>query len=455
MCSFIRENGKKCMLSFVLLVAFCGFMGKTFEYHFQPVSIVGEGNHKSVSTARTSVSYRYSAQFNKVLKNVRYRQFTSMYQPDLSSAVPGLSSTDILGKNCNRMVPQGICFAEDYMIISAYDGGENKGGSKKNPSVLYILSNEDAQNRTYLTTIVLPDINHVGGLAYDGRYLWIAKSTTKTCSAIDISAIEHAVMSGQNSCAVEYTATVPCDMTASFLTYYDNRLWIGTFANRSRKEGMLKSFQIKGSGRRLALEEVNSVSIPYNANGINIEKVGQRVCMAVMTSFSRASDSTVYLYELENDDTAKIRKVYHGIYKFPPMGEEIASDGTDAYFIFESAATCYTKQAYRKCMNPVDRVCAVKISDLYYWSDIALLSGTMPDEEVLDIDRICLEGILPKDGYELLKAALCGRTARIDDIPGVSVRKKERRRTRQGGRPEFDLGRYKNGIMTSCLERAG
>jgi hypothetical protein len=390
----------------ILLAAFCFFTRETMRCWFQPVSIVGNDSRKSVSSSQTTSSYRYSTQFNKTLNNARYTQFRNIYQPEMSTAIPGLASTDILGINCDRMVPQGICIAGDYMIVSAYDSGSNRPGQKKQRSVLYVLSNKDAQKRTYLTTIVLPDINHVGGLAYDGKYLWIAKSTTKTCSAIDMRLIERAAASGQNSCEVEYTATVSCGMTASFLTYYDNRLWIGTFANKSSREGKLVSFNIVGSGKNLTLEKVNCLTIPYNANGVNIEEMNGQVCMAVVSSFSRTSDTVVYLYELDEDDTEEITKVYRGRYQFPPMGEEVASDGEHAYFLFESAATCYSEKAGRKCNSPVDRICAVKMSDLYYWSDIALLNGELPAKEAQTISIAKMDMVLPKDTYDNMRDAL-------------------------------------------------
>ena len=464
MCSFFRENYIKLIMITILLAAFCALTNETLQYQFRPVDMIAQDGRKAVSSARTTSSYRYSAQFNKVLNSTRYARFGSMYQPQLSTAIPGLSNTDVLGVNCNQMVPQGLCIAEDYMIVSAYDSGSNYGGRDKQRSVLYILSNKDPEKRTYLTTIVLPDINHVGGLAYDGRYVWIAKSTTKTCSAIDIKRIDHAVMSGQNSYEVDYTATVDCGMTASFLNYYDNRIWVGTFANKSRKEGKMASFEIHGSGHRLSLEKVNSVSIPYNANGVHIEKINDEVCMSIVSSFSRVSDTTVYLYELENDDNKEISKVYRGRYQFPPMGEEIASDGQNVYFLFESAATCYSEATGKKCTSPVDRICAVKMSDLYYWSDIALMNGTLPDQDIPEIAKESFESILPKDVFEMIEEIERVRgNITADEEPVIEknsniiaydILNLKRIGNKRSRGPTLHAGRYCNGIVACCHIRA-
>lgn len=353
-----------------LMVALCAFTRETVRYQYEEIALVGEEKSKHISEAYTSNSYRYSAQFNRILQNNRYASFSEMYQADKSTAIPGLANTDVLGNNCKGMVPQGICVTKDYMIISAYDSGK-RGASRvrnKQNSVLYILSNHDAEKRQYLTTVVLPDVNHVGGLAFDGKYLWIAKSTTNTCSAISIKEIDKAVASGQNSVSLDYTATVDCGMTASFLTYYDHRLWVGSFAAKNRKVGKLSSFSIGEWDDTITLTRVNSVDIPYHANGVAIKKIDNRVCMTVISSYSRMRDTTVYLYELQDDDMPYIAKKYKGEYKFPPMGEEVAFDGKDAYFLFESAASCYSYEKGNKCVNPVDRVCAIELEELFAWT---------------------------------------------------------------------------------------
>ena len=97
--------------------------------------------------AITSMEFRYDKRFQKTLSH--YRFFGNLYQADDSTPVPGLQSTDILGEECSQMVPQGICIAGDYMIVTAYDSGyfykdeTGKSCRKINPSVLYVLSNQN------------------------------------------------------------------------------------------------------------------------------------------------------------------------------------------------------------------------------------------------------------------------------------------------------------------------
>ena len=55
------------------------------------------------------------------------------------------------------MVPQGMCIAEQYTLITAYDSDEAA------KSVIYVLD----FNKNLVKTLILPDSYHVGGIAYD------------------------------------------------------------------------------------------------------------------------------------------------------------------------------------------------------------------------------------------------------------------------------------------------
>ena len=81
MCSFFRENYIKLIMITILLAAFCALTNETLQYQFRSVDMIAQDGRKAVSSARTTSSYRYSAQFNKVLNSTRYARFGSMYQP--------------------------------------------------------------------------------------------------------------------------------------------------------------------------------------------------------------------------------------------------------------------------------------------------------------------------------------------------------------------------------------
>lgn len=346
----------------LVLALFCVSSYQLFTYQARPVSVVSD--NAKIDQAKTSTSFRYTAQFNKTLSNPRFEAFQELYRVSDSIAIPGLDSTDVLGRNCKDMVPQGICFTDKYVLISAYDHGNSARVGKYN-SVIYVLSNRKGK-QTYLTTIVLPDVNHVGGLTFDGKYVWIAKSTTKKCSAIDKRVLDQAVASGQNSFALaEYTKTVSCEMNASFITYYDGMLWVGSFVSRKNGVGTLQSYEIHGRGDTLKLVKSESLAIPSYANGAQFVSFAGKTCLAVMTSYSRYMNSEAMIYEVYRGHDGSLMKRKLSKIELPPLGEEFASDGKNIYAIFESGATEYSAPKYERCNYVVDRVCAFSIADFF------------------------------------------------------------------------------------------
>ena len=406
----IWKTYKAYMVSIVLVLAlFCVCTNKLIVQYYSPIAMVK--SDLPVEGAMTSTSFRYTAQFNKTLSNKRYARFQEMFRAQESTAMPGLACTDILGQNCADMVPQGICVAGEYMLISAYDHG-NRDRAGRYRSVIYVLSNKKPQQRKYLTTIVLPDVNHVGGLAYDGRYVWVAKSTTKCCSAIDKRIIEKAVASGQNSYELTaYTATVDCGMTASFLTCYDNMLWVGDFVSRKNGVGSLVGFDISGRGADLRLQKKEALAIPHYANGAQFVRYAGKNCLAVVTSYSRYADSKVNIYEVYkgHDNATKKRKVAD--FAMPPMAEELVSDGKLIYAIFESGATEYSAPKYERCNNLVDRICAFSVSDFFADVKEGVAIRRTSDSHVPDLVIQC-EALCPRENdftrfveYQQLKSS--------------------------------------------------
>lgn len=334
------------------------------------------------ATKKTSSKLRYPQEYMN----------TEMNYPTISKlnasgmfAVPGLEYTNVNGKGCDTMVPQGLCVAGDYILISAYDGIElyksnleeriktdiNKmlysKESKHNihNSVIYVLSKKD---KSYLTTLVLPDFNHVGGLAYDGDYIWVAKGSDCALSAIKYSTVSNAVKSKKDSVSVKYYQTAPCGIRASMVTYYNNRLWVGVFNKDSN--GYLKGFDVyRNSKKKLYLLPYRTITLPNKANGVVLASVGGKTQMVVNTSYGRNSASNAYFYTLNiNKDYSLSDYTLRKKLKLPPMAEEICIDGSRVYNLFESGATPYSSVCGNRAKNIVDRVCVSNIKSYFPWT---------------------------------------------------------------------------------------
>lgn len=119
-----------------------------------------------------------------------YQDFRERYDDSASLIMPGMTSTYLSSSDsCDQMVPQGFCFADasaqngkKYFLVSAYcgvttrdpiTGADKRTGDHSHQSVIYVL---DADTKEYVTTIVLPTYGHVGGVCYDGKYVWYSIS---------------------------------------------------------------------------------------------------------------------------------------------------------------------------------------------------------------------------------------------------------------------------------------
>ena len=272
--------------------------------------------------------------------------------------MPGVTSTDINGKTCKTMVPQGICIAKDYLLISAYDS------NGKYKSVLYVMSNSEPSNRKYVMTLVLPISGHVGGIAFDGSYVWVANG--KSVSSIKYSTLKSKVTSAvsakKSSVSISFSTTCSVLTQASFMTYYDNLLWVGLFTEKGQGDGNMYGYKI--SSDRKKLTKKYRMTVPDRTQGACF-KDGY---LFLSRSYSRNVGSSTYISQMRIYKPSFSKPTSAGlIYKndakktitLPPMSEGIVAGSTYVYNIFESCAT-----KYKSCKYPVDRIVAYKFDAL-------------------------------------------------------------------------------------------
>ncbi len=333
----------------------------------------------SVSAAEISKDYRYDSRFKAAL--VAFNDL-SLITEDYY-AIPGLEST-VLGNEeaCTAMTPQGLCATEDYVFISAYCGikryksdleenksfGKNKDkiaaeeNHKVHNSVIYIL---DRETGAYLKTLVLPDSNHVGGLATDGKNLFIAKSSDKQVSVISASQIALAMQTKSLTVKAIYEYSFDCGCTASFVTYHNGILWVGVFNEKS--QGELNGYKIDV----LSLEKVASVKIPAKANGAVFCDISGETCLAIGSSYGRKNLSKAYLYSVDSYGKDKMTLAEKVVYTLPPTVQNFAYFNGNIYHIYESAATCYSQVESlfetKSTSFPIDRVCIGQAENLFNW----------------------------------------------------------------------------------------
>ncbi|MCR5625613.1 MAG: hypothetical protein K6G11_10350, partial [Lachnospiraceae bacterium] len=349
--------------------------------------------NKSNHFPQTDDNERFPGEYDKIIK--KYDDFEEL-STNGSFTLPGLTETNVHGLKCSAMTPQGICTTEKYILITAYCRGKlhkvdlatkiykptnvarlakniiNEDEAYEHRSVIYVI---DKKTKDYMTTLCLDDMNHVGGITYDGHYAWIAKSSDYELSAINIKTIDKAVKKHCDAVNVKYDATIACDRMASFVTYFDNRLWVGFCNGDTKGNGVLDGFDIsydedEDGNTEVSLLSSKEISIPYNANGAVFAKIEGDVCLAVSLSGGRNNNSKICMYQVDLNKNSDISGFMdYGKYLMPPLMEEMCIDGTNLYYIFESGSSAYSTVAGYKTKAPVDRVCIGDVQNLFYWKD--------------------------------------------------------------------------------------
>lgn len=266
-----------------------------------------------------------------------------------SYAIPGQITTNVGGFSSASMCPQGITFAKNYLLVTAYDLASEEN------SVVYVI---DKTTQELLTTLILPSKTHAGGIAYDGYNVWIPTGTM--LSTIPLSIIDEAVLSGNPYTYVSYSASTYLDHVASYLTYYNGKLWVGTYDEL--KETNLYSYKIIDKKTEPYLEMVDTMVMPTRVQGIAFTSKGtlilSRSCQLYkgLRGYMRQLD--LYKPDFANavDGVIPLGEVINTV-EMPSMNEEIAISGSYLYVNFESAS--FEKASYK-----MDRICAFKLSSL-------------------------------------------------------------------------------------------
>lgn len=85
------------------------------------VAAVSVSTVVTASAASTTTSARLYSDVTTSPAFTNYSEFANLYNFTYSKPMPGMKNTNVNGKDCSTMTPQGICFAKDYMLVSAYD----------------------------------------------------------------------------------------------------------------------------------------------------------------------------------------------------------------------------------------------------------------------------------------------------------------------------------------------
>lgn len=308
---------------------------------------------QTASVPATSKKAKLYPTKKKFTASPAYKKFANIKKymnESRTFAIPGMIQTNVAGFHCTTMVPQAVCYAGNYLLICAYDykGVEN--------SVIYIVSKA---SKSYISTIVLPDNAKVDGMAYDGANVWITKGKKVAC--FPYSFVEEVIDSGSSYKKLSAYKSV-CDVltTASYMGYYDGILWVGEF---STSKSTLYGYSVTDKDTVPGLMQTRKMAAPVKVQGIAFGSDGTLILtQSYRTNSSKSgyiSRIKTYLPSYANvaeDGTVK-KNAARKTSKMPPMAGGVTVYGAYTYAVFSSSY-------YKSCQYPVDRVIAMKTTQL-------------------------------------------------------------------------------------------
>lgn len=286
---------------------------------------------------------------SKKLKNMPYDFLKNV-------KIPGMPSTKEQDRKENRIAdtsqcPQGICITDDYLLVSAYSGGD-----QKKPGYIHVF---DKTNGNYLVSLGLKKHSHLGGLAFDGKNVWVCHSKSNTLERIPYQFIRQAASEGTQD-------AVDCSMlfkeyhvsnTPSCIGYSEGRLWVATH-NR-----LFNSRMTAYKMTKCGLRQVKSCRIPDKVQGIAFDKEGR---VYISTSYGRTKSSYLKVYDSIGELDQKPNKPAVRV-EMPPCAEEIDLADGQLYVLFESAGEKYFEGTDGKgtSISPIDEVLVLSKGSIF------------------------------------------------------------------------------------------
>lgn len=302
------------------------------------------------ATSKTAKKYKTKTSFTKSPAYKTYKKMRTYMNYSKSFAIPGMRTTNVAGFKSTTMVPQAMCHAGSYLLISAYD---SKGVDY---SVIYVVSKAA---KSYITTIVLPSKAKVGGMAYDGTNIWISKGTS--VASFPYRVITDAVNAGVSyTTLANYNTVNKVNGTASFMGYYNGVLWVGSF---SQSSSTMYGYRVADKEKVPSLQQSYTMAVPSKTQGITFDTDGK---MILTRSYRTKKAKSGYISQIRtyypsytNVGTSGniLKNTALAVTTMPPMIEGVAIYGTYTYALFSSSH-------YSSCKYPIDRVIALKTNKL-------------------------------------------------------------------------------------------
>ena len=282
--------------------------------------------------------------------------------------IPGIirTYTEEGGKKrkSKQFVPQGLCRAGNYILITAYDF------KKEHNSVIYAI---DTEKDTLVSTLTMPNKYHAGGISFDGTNIWMTGDTSDSYKGEPFvqymtydTLLGHVDEPLSEVSKNELSGRVYIKNRPSFLECDNGTLWVGTFAGKKdTAEGYMNGYKIitgeDGSVRLNTMMYSMITGIDSSAQGADISGDDLYVSSSYNGFSRRIKSSYVTRYDLGPVDSRpvnyKVQNREVSRVEVPKMNEEILVEDGAVHINFEAAA-----EYYRLAVIKTDRILAVEES---------------------------------------------------------------------------------------------
>lgn len=289
-----------------------------------------------IDNNRSVLDYEYRYQSKKHRKYYEYTLSEKNYT--------FLDEIDFLS---DEEFPQGLCITDEYVFISTYSESKERLGE---------LKIFDRMSGVHLISLGVDENSHLGGVAYDGEYIWICNSYKKTLERISYEFIKQMILDnlGAQIDVRNQVEVYKIKNRPSSVSFYKGYL-------------MVASHSISGPGNMIGyvynqekdtLEAVLSFQIPQKVQGVTFTEQGEVI---VSASYGRRSSSYIKIYNsllAMNHDV----KNYKECIELPPCSEGVFYWDKNIYVLFESAAKKYLEgtDGRGESFSPINKILLIK-----------------------------------------------------------------------------------------------
>ena len=263
---------------------------------------------------------------------------------EFSYPVPGLKKAHSFDRQnekdiCLSMTPQGLTLTDNYLLISAYCHDH------AHRSVIYVL---DRKTGVRIKTVILPDLPHAGGLAYDPNHqrIWVSNTSGKQAAvaAINLSDIEK-YDKDVITIAYQQKITLSELPRASAITYDQGYLYVALFSLDD--VGKFCCYPIDAQGNLERSIEESFVKSPFDILTIPKKIQGVTIYKNLLLLSQSWGKKTGKIFVFDILSTADFSDLTEAIcvIETPPYLEQIYAADDQLFALFESGAAAYRDKA--------------------------------------------------------------------------------------------------------------